>query len=162
MNAKQSSNILNIRNMEEIRSTRPARKSPQRRMPIPIKLVLGGLALAVAAGAGAFGARHFALRSSSPPGVAQLKAVESKVSRHYLLPTSEIPALATVTNKNKLSTPFLKNSQDGDEILIYQNNHIAIIYRPRIDRIVAVGPVSIDNPPAGASSSSTTNSGAGQ
>jgi hypothetical protein len=76
-------------------------------------------------------------------GVNELKYVENEVSKHYLLPNNEVPALATVTNSSKLTTPFLKHAKDGDEILIYEKNQIAIIYRPSIDRIVAVGPVDI-------------------
>lgn len=82
-------------------------------------------------------------------GEAELKSVQAKISRHYLLPTDEEPALATVTDTSKLKTPIFKNSQAGDRILIYQVNQIAIIYRPSTDRIIAVGPVSIDTPKGG-------------
>ena len=75
-------------------------------------------------------------------------SIKHKVAAHYLLPTDEEPALATVTDKNKLSTPFLTKAENGDKLLIYQKNRLAIIYRPRIDRVVGVGPVSIDEPPA--------------
>jgi hypothetical protein len=81
---------------------------------------------------------------------ADLATVRREASRHILLPTNEAPALATVTDKAKLTSPFLKKADNGDKVLIYQQNHIAIIYRPSIDRIVAVGPVTIDNPPANA------------
>ena len=80
---------------------------------------------------------------SSANGISKLRIVEAEVAKHYLLPLNEVPALATVTNSSKLTTPFFKNAKNGDEILIYENNKIAIIYRPSIDRIVAVGPVSI-------------------
>jgi len=79
-------------------------------------------------------------------GINELRIVEAEVSKHYLLPTNEVPALATVTNNTQLTTPFLKNAKDGDEILIYEKNQIAIVYRPKIDRIVAVGPVNIVPP----------------
>jgi len=96
---------------------------------------------------------HHAKTANS--GLAEERAAAAKVSKHYLLPTNETPALATVTDTKKLTTPFLKNAKDGDEILIYQKNQIAIIYRPSIDRIIAVGPVTIDTPP-------TPNSNGGQ
>lgn len=73
--------------------------------------------------------------------------VVARVNRHFILPTDEQPALATVTDVSKLTTPFLKKSADGDKVLIYQKNRIAVIYRPSIDRVVAVGPVTIDTPP---------------
>lgn len=79
--------------------------------------------------------------------VSSLAAVERQVGRHYVLPTNETPVLATVTDSTKLETPFLKQAKNGDKILLYQKNALAIIYRPSIDRIVAVGPVTIDTPP---------------
>jgi len=75
-------------------------------------------------------------------------AIKERIAAHYLLPTDEEPALATVTDKSKLSTPFLTKAENGDKLLIYQRNRLAIIYRPSIDRVVGVGPVSIDEPPA--------------
>jgi DMSO/TMAO reductase YedYZ molybdopterin-dependent catalytic subunit len=62
------------------------------------------------------------------------------------------PALATVTDTSKLTSPFFKKSQNGDKKLIYQTNQVAIIYRPKIDRIIVVGPVSIDTSPSATSS----------
>ena len=94
-------------------------------------------------------AMHYHRSIGSTPSI--LSTVESAVSKHYLLPTDEEPALATVTDMRKLSTPLFKQAHDGDKILIYQKNEIAIVYRPSIDRVVAVGPVSIDTLPAGKS-----------
>lgn len=78
-------------------------------------------------------------------GINELKVVEQDVGRHYLLPINEVPALATVANKAKLTSPFFKEAENGDKILIYQTNQIAIIYRPSIDKIISVGPVSFSS-----------------
>jgi hypothetical protein len=94
---------------------------------------------------GGFIVLHF--YGATPTAEADLAAIQSKIARHYLLPSDEIPALATVTNKAKLTAPIFKQAQDGDRILIYQNRKLAIIYRPKIDRIIATGPVAIDTPP---------------
>lgn len=99
------------------------------------------VALAVVAGAAYILIRA---KNASPDG--SLTSVKMLVGRHYLLPTDEQPALATITDPAKLTTPFLKQGRAGDRILIYQQHQIAIIYRPSVDRIVAVGPVSIDKP----------------
>jgi hypothetical protein len=69
------------------------------------------------------------------------------VAKHYRLPTDEKPALATVTDNKKVQSSFRGKVQNGDKILIYQTNQQAIVYRPTIDRIVDVEPVSIDTPP---------------
>lgn len=72
--------------------------------------------------------------------------VKSRVSKHIVLPTDEEPALLTVTDNSKLTTAFLKQTQNGDKVLVYPQNKKAIIYRPAIDRIVDIGPVEIDQP----------------
>ena len=69
--------------------------------------------------------------------------VQRLVGKHYLLPPNETPALATVTDRAKLTTKFLQKAQNGDKILIYQQASRVIIYRPGIDRIIDVGPVQI-------------------
>lgn len=73
--------------------------------------------------------------------------VKDLVGRHMVLPEDEEPALATVTDKTKISTDFFKQAENGDKLLIYQDHKTAIIYRPSLDKIIAVGPVSIDTPP---------------
>ncbi len=78
-------------------------------------------------------------------GKASLDLVEARISKHFLLPTDEVPALATITDASKLSTPFFKRAKNGDKILIYQKHKIAIMYRASIDRVVEVGPVSLGN-----------------
>ncbi|MEO8105568.1 MAG: hypothetical protein ABI602_04520 [Candidatus Saccharibacteria bacterium] len=110
-------------------------------------LVIIALSVALLAIAGLFW-RHMTA-GQSLQGKAELQRVEKEIEKHYVLPSDEVPALATVTDKNKLTTPFFKSAQNGDKILIYQKNKIAIIYRPVIDRIIAVGPVALDAPPRG-------------
>lgn len=77
------------------------------------------------------------------PNLNNVAVVEQLVGRHYVLPTGEQPTLATVTDKTKLQTPFLKQADNGDKLLVYEKAAVAIIYRPSIDRIVAVGPVQV-------------------
>mgnify|MGYP000954817115 len=93
--------------------------------------------------AGGIGATLF-LQNTGSDDVTNVDVVTKKVAQHMLLPTNETPALLTVTNSAKLTTDFLKQAKNGDKILIYENNKKAIIYRPSIDRIVAVGPIQID------------------
>lgn len=74
--------------------------------------------------------------------------ITERVSRHYLLPSNETPALATITDSKKVQSSFAGKVKNNDKILIYQTNKIAIVYRPELDRIVDVEPVSIDSPPS--------------
>lgn len=75
------------------------------------------------------------------------KHVLVQVGRHYVLPADEEPAILTVTDTRKLTTDFLKQTKNGDKVLVYQRHRKAIIYRPDIDKIVDIGPVAIDQPP---------------
>lgn len=78
------------------------------------------------------------------PDLTSVSDVMTLISRHMVLPSDETPALVTVTDPSKLSTEFLKNASAGDKVLIYQTNRMAIIYRPSVDKIIKVGPVTID------------------
>ncbi len=110
--------------------------------------VLSGIVLAVIlmTTGGLIAIMHYRRQTAALPDT--VAAVTERVARHIMLPTNEQPALATVTDASKLNTPFLKHAHNGDKILIYQKNQLAIIYRPADDRLVSVGPVSIDEPPA--------------
>ena len=75
-----------------------------------------------------------------------LKAVQDKVGRHLLLPSDEVPALITVTDKSKVSSKFLESSENGDKVLVYEKYQRAIIYRPSADKIVDMRVISIGDP----------------
>jgi hypothetical protein len=81
------------------------------------------------------------------PNAVSQKEIESlitKIGKHIVLPTGEIPTLATVSDINQLKgQEFFKNAKNGDKVLIYQNAKKAILYRPSINRIIEVGPVSL-------------------
>jgi hypothetical protein len=72
--------------------------------------------------------------------------IMGKVTRHYQLPTDETPALATVTDSKKLQSNFSAKLHNDDKILIYENNKKAIVYRPSIDRVIDVEPVTVNEP----------------
>lgn len=70
-----------------------------------------------------------------------VEVIKLQVSRHIVLPKDEQPALATITNHDRLTGAFLKKTENGDKLLIYQTNKEVFIYRPSIDRLIGVGPV---------------------
>lgn len=75
----------------------------------------------------------------------ELATVKANVSKLMLLPTNEEPTLAIVQDKTKLTDKFLlAKAQNGDQILVYTSNGFAVIYRPSINKIVAVTPVTVD------------------
>lgn len=129
---------------EKLRKSRPDRKQLG-----TIGIVVGLVLLTLV------GTALFIQNKQRREDLTNVDVVKARVARHYVLPSNEQPALATITDRNKLTSAFLKKAQNGDKVLIYQTNQIAIIYRPSIDRIIAVGPVAIDTPQGSASSNSS-------
>lgn len=98
------------------------------------KRLVVGLAIAALVVSGVVA---WALMQDSKPST-----VVSKVGKHYLLPSEE-PTVATVEDKTKLSSEFLRAAENGDKLLLFKDAKKVILYRPSIDRIIEVGPISI-------------------
>lgn len=77
----------------------------------------------------------------------ELDEVIKIVGKSYQLPSGEAPTLATVSDKAKLpQDEFFKAAQNGDKVLVYSKNKLAILYRPSVKKIIAVGPVVVQSP----------------
>ena len=73
-----------------------------------------------------------------------------KVANLYMVPTSEEPTVAQIQDKSKLGNQeFFKNARNGDYLLIYQKEKVALIYREEAGKLVNVGPVNIGDNAAG-------------
>lgn len=67
-----------------------------------------------------------------------------KIGKLMVLPEDESPTLATVTDVEKLKNQaFFAKAQNGDKVLIYTENRLAILYRPSENKIIAVGTVNL-------------------
>lgn len=76
---------------------------------------------------------------------AETEALVAEVGKLIDLPKDETPTVATVLDKEKLKDqPFFANAQNGDKILIYTKAKKAIIYRPKENKLINVGPIAID------------------
>lgn len=80
---------------------------------------------------------------SSTRNLEDVSVIKNLIGRHYVLPTDEEPALATVEDKTKIKSEFFRSAENGDKLLVYKNAKKVILYRPSTDRIIEVGPVSI-------------------
>lgn len=70
-----------------------------------------------------------------------------RVSMHVLVPTSEKPTIATVSDPEPLrGQPFFDHAEKGDKVLVYPNAKRAVLYRPSLDRVVEIMPFE---PPKG-------------
>jgi len=82
---------------------------------------------------------------TNPTEVAQteIKRLVNQVGKLIELPNEEIPSMATVTDKNKLTNQaFFARAQNGDKILLYQGSGKAILYRPSINKIIEVSQIN--------------------
>lgn len=86
------------------------------------------------------------LRNPGQPAASEIPQLVAKVSKHYDLPESEQPTLATVSDVTKLaSQPFFAKAHNDDKVLIYSKAGLAILYRPSLDKIINVGPVNLQS-----------------
>ena len=77
--------------------------------------------------------------------VQDLNTVKSEVGKLMILPMDEQPSLVAVTDKKQIKDSFLAaKTENYDQILIYTKNRVAIIYRPRVNKIVATGDLFAD------------------
>jgi len=64
-----------------------------------------------------------------------------KLTPYFQLPT-EKPSVATITDKNKLSSQsFFSQAENGDKLLIYTNAHEIVLYRPSIGKVIDIAPI---------------------
>ena len=99
---------------------------------------------------------------ASGPQSASQKAVNNAVQtigKLVILPTGETPTLATLKNVAQLKDQdFFVDAKDGDEVLIYPKAQEAILYRPSVNKIVNIGPVT-QNSSSGNNSTNGINGG---
>jgi hypothetical protein len=73
----------------------------------------------------------------------EVQGLIKAIGRLMLLPKDETPTVATITDIDKLKDQlFFKNAKNGDKVLIYTNSKIAIIYDPKSNLIINVGPIN--------------------
>ena len=74
----------------------------------------------------------------------EVKSLVVNVSKLIVLPTDELPTVATVTDPEKLvGQPFFVNAKIGDKLLIYTGARKAVLYRPDANLIIEVAPLVI-------------------
>lgn len=75
----------------------------------------------------------------------EVSDLTKKVGKIIDLP-NEIPTVATVKDTEKLKEqPFFKKAENGDRVLIYTKSRQAIIYREKDNKVINVGPITIDS-----------------
>src|SRR6266403_4818598 len=71
-------------------------------------------------------------------------ALTKKISTLMELPKDESPTVATVSDVSKLKgQPFFSKAKNGDKLLIYSKSKKAILYDPKENKIIEVGPINV-------------------
>ncbi len=83
------------------------------------------------------------LNGSTSTNLQTTAEVIKRISRHILLPSSEQPTLATVSDASKVrNQSFFANAANGDKVLVYAQAKKAFLYRPSIDKLIEVAPLA--------------------
>jgi hypothetical protein len=87
------------------------------------------------------------------PVAEQVKAQEeaqklaAAAGKLILLPKDETPTIATVTDVDKLKDQeFFTHAKNGDKVLIYPTSKLALIFDPKANLILNVGPIDFSQP----------------
>jgi hypothetical protein len=136
-----------------------SRKLPGKKIIIWAVSVL--VVLGLAGAAGYFFWQYNNLKNN--PNLAAQETTQrlvGKVSQLYAVPGDEQPTVAQVQDKEKLKDQsFFSKAENGDYILIYTNNKLALLYREKEDKLINVGPVSISSDQKDAATGNQNNSG---
>ena len=110
-------------------------------------LILAGVIVLLLAIIGVLGWKYqHANKNEASKNKETSKRVVAEVSKLYFVPTNEEPTVALIQDKDKLGNQeFFKKANNGDYLLIYQKDKIALIYREKDNKLVNVGPVNLDN-----------------
>ncbi|MGI8419562.1 MAG: LytR C-terminal domain-containing protein [Candidatus Levyibacteriota bacterium] len=97
------------------------------------------------------------LKNPASAAQSESKNLIVQVGKLMVLPTSEQPTIATVSDINKLKgQSFFTNAKNGDKVLIYSKAQKAILYDPSENKIVEVGPINLNSANQAQSQTATT------
>lgn len=73
----------------------------------------------------------------------ETKELLAKIGHHMILPAGEEPVVAIIKDKELLAKEqkFYQDAQNGDYLVVYPKAAKAIIYSPKLDVLVNVGPL---------------------
>ncbi|PID32315.1 hypothetical protein CR970_00925 [Candidatus Saccharibacteria bacterium] len=117
-----------------------------------VVFVVFGLAFAAAVGAAVYYRKEFQrLNSMSAEQFSERdnQKVIDRVGELYTLPADETPSIATIKDKDtvKQQYPFLSEAENGDTLLLYKDNKLAILYRSSTKQLVKVGALNVQDAP---------------
>ncbi len=110
------------------------------RRHLPLIFVLFLFVLAVG---GYFYKNNISYENPASATQTELQMLADEVGKLIILPTNEVPTIATVSDPSALKNQaFFADAKKGDKVLIYTNAKKAILYDPIVKKIVNVAPVN--------------------
>ena len=83
--------------------------------------------------------------ASSATPLSSESDILARIGKLILLPASEVPVIATVSNLDALKgQSFFKNAKLGDIVLMYKGAARAILYDPTSNKIIELAPITGD------------------
>ena len=82
---------------------------------------------------------------------AEIEQLEKAIGQFLLLPKDETPTLITLTQTELdlvRGQAFFVNALIGDQVLIYQNNSKAVLWRPTAKKIIEASIIDLSSQPA--------------
>ncbi|OGG22054.1 hypothetical protein A3D03_05110 [Candidatus Gottesmanbacteria bacterium RIFCSPHIGHO2_02_FULL_40_13] len=73
----------------------------------------------------------------------EIKTITAKLSSLIEFPQDEEPTLATILDKEKITDPFFTQAENNDKLLIFTKSGKAILYRPKINKVINFGIINI-------------------
>ncbi len=90
---------------------------------------------------------YLSSRANSDSASNNKEAVLKAVSRLMVLPDETGVVVATVSDREKLTgQDFFRLSQNGDKVIVFPQAHQAVLYRPKVDKIVMTAPLAEAQP----------------
>jgi hypothetical protein len=73
------------------------------------------------------------------------RQILAAVSKMYDVPKNDQPTIALVQDKSKLQDQaFFRKVENGDYVLIFPKSKFALVYRPKANKLVNAGPLSLE------------------
>jgi len=107
-------------------------------LPLLVLIAIGGVATSL------YFSRQYTLLKNNPDTVAQkeIERIIASLGKMIELPSGEVPTMATIIDKEKLKDQlFFRKTENGDVVLAYNQALQAILYRPSVNKIIAVAPI---------------------
>ncbi len=147
----------------EVEKEKAVKKSPSLKIIIAVSAVI--VVAALASGAAIYFYMQYQnaqtlLKNPNSALQNEVKTLITQVGKIIELPKGEIPTVATVSDKTKLTTQdFFKRAENGDKVLIYNAAKKAFLYRPQDNKMIEVSSLNVSPSTLGVSDTATQSAG---